>query len=138
VLAPTLPAWYTGKKEISGMAQVVAFVDDLFFQSKLFETAKQVGVELRTCTTPDVLAEEIARSIPRLVVVDLNAHANPLEAVERVHATGHEIPLIGFLSHVQAELAERARAAGFRNVMPRSKFTQNLATILAEAKSETS
>jgi hypothetical protein len=68
----------------------------------------------------------------------LNARANPLEAVERVRASGHEIPLIGFLSHVQADLAEHARAAGCRNVMPRSKFTQNLATILSEAKSETS
>jgi len=27
------------------MAQVVALVDDLFFQAKLLETAKQVGVE---------------------------------------------------------------------------------------------
>jgi hypothetical protein len=32
-------------------------------------------------------------------------------------------------------LAERARAAGCRDVMPRSKFTQNLATILSQAKS---
>jgi hypothetical protein len=34
------------------------------------------------------------------------------------------------------ELAAHARAAGCGTVMPRSKFTQNLATILAEAKSE--
>ena len=120
------------------MAEVVALVDDLFFQARLLETAKQVGVELRMCTTPDALAAEIARGIPKLVVVDLNARANPLEAVERVHATGHEIPLIGFLSHVQAELAEHARAAGCRSGQPPSTFTTNLATILAEAKSETS
>ncbi|HXJ16656.1 MAG TPA: response regulator [Candidatus Polarisedimenticolia bacterium] len=118
------------------MAQVVALVDDLFFQAKLVETARQVGVELRTCTTPDALASEIARSIPKLVVVDLNARANSIEAIERVQASGHEIPLIGFLSHVQTELAEHARAAGCPNVMPRSKFTQNLTTILAEVKSE--
>lgn len=118
------------------MAQVIALVDDLFFQAKLLETARQVGVELRTCTTPDALAAEIAKGIPKLVVVDLNARANPLEAVERVRASCGEIPLIGFLSHVQAELAERARAAGCRDVMPRSKFTRDLATILAQAKSE--
>jgi hypothetical protein len=33
------------------------------------------------------------------------------------------------------ELAEQARAAGCTDVMPRSKFTQHLATILAHAKS---
>jgi CheY-like chemotaxis protein len=118
------------------MAQVVALVDDLFFQMKLIETAKQLGVELRTCTTPDALAAEIEARVPKLIVVDLNAHSNPLEAIERVRTSNQEIPLIGFLSHVQVDLAERARAAGCLDVMPRSKFTQNLATILARAKSE--
>jgi DNA-binding NarL/FixJ family response regulator len=118
------------------MAAVLALVDDVFFQAKLLETAKHVGVDLRTCATPDALAAEIAKEIPGLVVVDLNARSNPLDAVERVCASSRDIPLIGFLSHVQADLAERARAAGCRTVMPRSKFTQNLATILAQAKSE--
>jgi CheY-like chemotaxis protein len=117
------------------VAQVVALVDDLFFQAKLLETAKQVGVELRTCATPEALSAEIAKSAPKLVVVDLNARGNPLQAVEQVRADG-DIPLIGFLSHVQLDLAERARAAGCRDVMPRSKFTRDLATILARAKSE--
>jgi DNA-binding NtrC family response regulator len=118
------------------MAQVVAFVDDLFFQVKLIETARQLGVELRTCTTADALASEIGARVPKLVVVDLNARSNPLEAIQRVRASGPEIPLIGFLSHVQVDLAERARAAGCPDVMPRSKFTQNLATILTRAKSD--
>lgn len=120
------------------MAHVLALIDDLFFQAKLAETARQVGVELRACTTPDALDAEIAKAAPRLVVVDLNAHSNPLEAIERVQASGRGIPLIGFLSHVQVDLAERARAAGCSEVMPRSKFTQNLATILARVKSESS
>ncbi len=118
------------------MAQVLALTDDIFFQAKLLETAKQLGVELRACATPDALAAEIAAAAPKLVVVDLNARANPLEAVERVRASHAGIPLIGFLSHVQVELAERARAAGCRDVMPRSKFTRDLATILSRAKSE--
>jgi DNA-binding NtrC family response regulator len=119
------------------MAQVLALIDDIFFQAKLFETAKQVGVELHTCATPDALDAEIAKESPKLVVVDLNARANPLDAVGRVHTSEPEIPLIGFLSHVQLDLAERARAAGCGEVMPRSKFTQNLATILSRAKSDT-
>ena len=118
------------------MAEVVALVDDLFFQAKILETAKHVGVELRTCSTPDALAEEISKAIPRLIVVDLNARGNPLGAAERVRNSGHEIPVIGFLSHVQVDLAQRAGDAGFREVMPRSKFSKNLATILAQAKSQ--
>ncbi len=118
------------------MAQVVALIDDIFFQAKLLETAKQVGVDLRACATPDALDAEIAKATPRLVVVDLNASSQPFEALERLQASGGKIPLIAFLSHVQVDLAERARAAGCTDVMPRSKFTQNLATILARAKSE--
>jgi len=118
------------------MAQVLALIDDIFFQAKLLETAKQLGVEVRTCTTADALEAEIAKAPPELVVIDLNARSNPLEAIERVQASGRQISLIGFLSHVQVDLAERARAAGCRDVMPRSKFTQNMATILSRVKSE--
>ncbi|MGA8366744.1 MAG: hypothetical protein ACLQMT_02280 [Candidatus Acidiferrales bacterium] len=120
------------------MAQVVALVDDLFFQAKLAETAKQLGVEFSACSTPDALVAEVAKGAAKLVVVDLNARDHPLEAIERLQAAGLTIPLIGFLSHVQQDLAERARAAGCREVMPRSKFTRDLATILARAKSESS
>jgi DNA-binding NarL/FixJ family response regulator len=118
------------------MADVVALVDDLFFQAKLLETAKQVGVNLHACATADALDAEIAKAPPRLVVVDLNAQSEPFRALERMRAAGGAIPLIAFLSHVQVDFAERARAAGCSEVMPRSKFTRDLATILARAKSD--
>jgi len=120
------------------MAHVVALIDDLFFQAKMLETAKLLGVELRTCTTPDAMLAEIAQNPPRLVIVDLNARNNPLGAIERVQDGAGQIPLLGFLSHVQVDLAEKARAAGCHDVMPRSKFARDLATILAQAKSERS
>lgn len=118
------------------MADVVALVDDLLFQSKLMETAKQVGVELRACSTADALAAEISGGAPKLVVIDLNASGDPMEALRRAQAAGPTIPLVAYLSHVQTALAESVRAAGCREVMPRSKFTRDLATILARAKSE--
>jgi CheY-like chemotaxis protein len=120
------------------MAQVVALVDDIFFQAKLLETAKLLGVELRTCGTPDAMLAEIAHNPPRLIVVDLNARNNPLDAVERARASAGHIPLLGFLSHVQVDLAEKARAAGCHDVMPRSKFTRDLATIFGQVKSDRS
>lgn len=119
------------------MAEVLALVDDLFFQAKLLETARWVGVEVHTCSTAEALDDAIAKSAPRLVVVDLNARSEAFKALERIHASGERIPLIGFLSHLEVELAERARAAGCREVMARSSFTENLATILARAKSDT-
>ncbi len=115
------------------MGKVVALVDDIFFQAKLVETARQVGVELKTVTTGAALLAEAAGS-PALVIVDLNARQGAIEALEQLHAAGNAQPVIAFLSHVQVELAERARAAGCQHVLPRSKFTQDLAAILSRAK----
>ncbi len=117
------------------MANVLALVDDLFFQAKMLETARRVGVELKTVVTGDAFLAEAQQSAPALLIVDLNARAGAIEALERLRAAGNERPVIAFLSHVQVELAERARAAGCQQVMPRSKFTQDLAAILAQAKS---
>ncbi|HEX2714822.1 MAG TPA: response regulator [Candidatus Acidoferrales bacterium] len=117
------------------MANVVALVDDLFFQAKMLETARQVGVELKMVTTGDALVAEAQQNAAALVIVDLNARRGAIEALERLRATGNQRPVVAFLSHVQVELAERARVAGCQQVMPRSTFTQNLAAILSQAKS---
>ena len=117
------------------MADVIALVDDLFFQSKLVETARNVGVVVQTVTTGDALVSAAASNPPRLLLVDLNARQGPLDAIERLHASGNPLPVVAFLSHVQTELAEKARAAGCHRVLPRSKFTADLAEILRQAKS---
>lgn len=128
------------------MADVVALVDDLFFQAKMLETARQVGVELKTVTTGEAfLAEALEtgqaggqqteKTLPALLIVDLNARCGALEALERLRAAGNQKPVLAFLSHVQVGLAERARAAGCQQVLPRSKFTRELAAILSGAKS---
>lgn len=116
------------------MSHVVALVDDVFFLAKLVETARQVGVALKTVTTGDALVAEAQQTPPALLIVDLNARQGAIEALEQLHAAGNQLPVVAFLSHVQVELAERARAAGCQQVMPRSKFTQNLAAILSQAK----
>lgn len=115
------------------MARVLALVDDLFFQAKMLETAKHVGVELECVATSEALIERARQKPPALVVIDLNARSGGLEALERL-ASGNYLPVIAFLSHVQVELAERAKRAGCGDVMPRSKFTQNLANIFSRAK----
>jgi DNA-binding NarL/FixJ family response regulator len=120
------------------MARVLALVDDLFFQAKIVETAKHAGVDLGVCATPDALLGEMAKDPPRLVVVDLNARSRPVEALERIQSSARNAPVVAFLSHVETDLAARARAAGLSAVMPRSQFARDLATILAAAKSEPS
>jgi DNA-binding NarL/FixJ family response regulator len=115
------------------MGRVVALMDDLFFQMKLAETAKHLGVEVKVATTPDALLP-LLDPAPRLLIVDLNSRSQPIATIQRLRADKNGVRVIGFLSHVQTELAAQARAAGCDEVLPRSAFTQNLATILAAAK----
>ena len=115
------------------MGRVVALMDDLFFQMKMAETAKHLGIELKVATNGDALLT-LLEPPPKLVIVDLNARSQPIQAIERVRAGKSAVRVVAFLSHVQTELAAQARTAGCDEVMPRSSFTQNLAAILGAAK----
>jgi CheY-like chemotaxis protein len=115
------------------MGRVIALMDDLFFQMKLAETAKQLGVEVKVATNGEALME-LMESAPKLVIVDLNARSQPLRTIEKLRQLRKDIRVVGFLSHVQTELAAQAQAAGCDEVLPRSSFTQNLAAILGVAK----
>jgi CheY-like chemotaxis protein len=116
------------------LVDVVVLVDDLFFQAKIVETARLSEVAIAICGTGDAFVAAVEREHPKLAIADLNARSGALDALERLRASGNQTPLIGYLSHVQTELAERAKAAGCQDVMPRSKFTANLAAILSGAK----
>ena len=115
------------------MPRVVAYIDDLFFQMKLAETAKHLHIEVKVAASPDALLQ-LMDPLPKLVIVDLNARNMPLQAVQRLREQQPTLPIIGFLSHVQTDLAAQAQAAGFQQVMPRSQFTTQLPQILAMAK----
>ncbi len=120
------------------MAQrVVAAVEDLLFRSKISETAEALGVEAGFPRNQRKLLEAIRESPPDLLVPDLNsARFEPLELLRIVKSdeTTQRVPTVGFLSHVQKDLAVTAREAGCDRVMARSAFTKDLPRILAEGE----
>lgn len=115
------------------MTRIVALMDDLFFQMKLAETAKHLGLEVKVAADGDRLFE-LLDPAPGLIIVDLHARNEPLAVIARLRHARPAIPIISFASHVERELIDRARAAGSEDVMPRSAFTRNLADILGRAK----
>ena len=121
--------------------KVVAAVEDLLFRSKISETASTLGVEALFPRSPKRLMTEVQTSPPDLLVLDLNsARFEPLTLLQEVEdddAT-RGIPTVGFLSHVQKDLAVAAREAGCDRVMARSAFTRDLPKILVgDAPSDT-
>ena len=92
------------------MARVVALMDDLFFQMKLAETAKHLGVEVKVAATGEAL-QALLEPPPKLLIVDLNSRSQPIAAIQRLRADKNAVRVVAFLSHVQTELAAQARAA---------------------------
>lgn len=116
--------------------RVVAAVDDLFFAAKIRTTAELLGVPITFAREIETLITAVQQDPPALVVVDLQSQRlDPFALAELVkaHAGFSHIPLIGFCSHVQTELLQRARQSGFDRVMARSAFTKELPEILRSA-----
>ncbi len=118
--------------------RVLAAVEDLLFRSKIQETARALGIEASFPRGPRKLLDALRESPPDLLVLDLNADRyEPLELLRQVKsdAATASVPTVGFLSHVQKELAVAAREAGCDRVKARSAFTKELPEILADGES---
>ena len=111
--------------------RVLAVVTDLFFSVKLSEAAKRNGLALEFVKEGKDLLEK-AKEKPSLIVFDLNFEAaNPLQLIAKLKGNSETrgISLIGYLSHIQAELKQQAQEAGCDMVMARSALSQNLLQI---------
>jgi CheY-like chemotaxis protein len=114
------------------MPKLLAVMSDLFFSVKINDAAKKLGMTAEF-VKDKTLALEKAKSKPPLIILDLNCDtADPLGLVAAIKADPETagIAMIGFVSHVQAELKQRAQAAGCDTVVARSVFAQNLPAIL--------
>ena len=113
---------------------IIAAVDDMVFMSKIRATADSLNVTIRFVRNIDTLFSVAGESRPALIIVDLHTEKlDPLELARRLKSDAElsTVPLLGFYSHVETEVRDQARAAGFDQVMPRSAFSANLAQILA-------
>ena len=111
--------------------RVLAVVNDLFFSVKLSEAAKRSGLALEFVKEGKQVLEK-AGDKPSLIIFDLNFQAvHPLSLISQLKATPEtkSISLIGYLSHVQAELKQQAQEAGCDMVLARSALSQNLPVI---------
>ena len=114
--------------------RVLAAVEDLLFKSKILETADALGVEAFFPRSPKRFIEQAAASPPDLLVLDLNSpRFEPLKLLKELKSdeATNDVPIVGFLSHVQKDLAIAARRSGCDRVMARSAFTKDLPKILA-------
>ncbi|HEY7784868.1 MAG TPA: hypothetical protein VIB00_09080 [Pyrinomonadaceae bacterium] len=113
---------------------IIAAVSDLFFASKIRATAEHLGVEIRFARNLQSLIDTARQYETKMILVDLQGtNIDPIELATALHKDEQlkSIALIGFYSHVETELQERAKAAGYSLVMPRSAFSNQLGQLLS-------
>src|SRR5438067_12989466 len=112
--------------------KVLAVVDDLLFTVKINDAARRAGLDAQFIKSEKDLLDKAAEK-PLLIILDLNSTSvQPLNLISKLKSNGDlkSVSVIGFLSHVQGELKQKAQEAGANMVMARSAFSQNLQQIL--------
>jgi hypothetical protein len=116
--------------------RIFCFIDDLFFQAKIQETSRKLGIKVEFVKGDK---DSVARLFdlpdtekPTLLVFDLNnLNAKPMALIPKFKAKLKKATsIVGFLNHLQGDLKLKAVEAGCDTVMPRSAFSQSLPNLL--------
>jgi hypothetical protein len=99
----------------------------LFFHAKIKTTAEKLGTHVVFVTSYEELMEKLIEKKPNLLIVDLNGFLTPAH-VSSARSKG--VKVVGYLSHVQADLKKKY-AGACDIIMPNSLFSEKLAELLS-------
>jgi len=116
---------------------LLLFAKDLLFETRIRSTAEALGIVLRSARDSRTVLGLLANSGVAGLIVDLDCGEDAVAVVEAARREKAALRIVAFGPHVQAALLERAGAAGADDVMPRSRFTQQLPEILRAMVSTT-
>ena len=104
------------------MARVVAFVPDLLFGSNVLGALRAAGHEVRLVGN----LEETDLHDTEVLVIDLtdDATGRIAAAQSALLRAPQGLRTLAFFSHVEADVRDAARAAGFDLVVPRSRMAR--------------
>jgi len=115
-------------------SRIFAFIEDLFFMAKIQETARKLNVKVEFVKSDKDIADKMQNGDekPSLIIFDLNNNSvKPLTLIPKLKSKLKKgTSIIGFLSHVQGDLKQKAHEVGCDMVLPRSAFSQNLPQLL--------
>jgi PleD family two-component response regulator len=112
--------------------KVVAILSDLMFTVKIQEAARRAGLDTVFVKDSETAMEK-AKEKPAVIILDLNANTiEPLDLIEKLKSNSETkaVSLVGYVSHVQADLKLAAQQKGCDVVIARSAFSQNLPLLL--------
>jgi PleD family two-component response regulator len=115
-----------------GKRRILAVLDDLFFRVKIEDAAKRAGLAIDFVKSEKEAFEKAAQD-PLLIILDLNClSVQPLALIAALKANEatRGVSVLGYVSHVQVELKQKAHDSGCDTVLARSALSQNLPQIL--------
>lgn len=115
---------------------ILALVDDLFFLSRVRETAQQAATPLTICRTIDAFRAQAAATPPDLVLVDMNIRSGDAMTLVRElrgQPAFADVPIVAWIFDAQEERMAEAERAGCSRVLSRGQFTRALPEILRGA-----
>jgi DNA-binding response OmpR family regulator len=107
------------------VARIVAVTPDLLLGSRIEAALSAAGHDVTVAT-------ELANALlddPEAIVADLDA-GDPGALV------GHEVPVLGYYSHVNAETRQAAEEAGVDLIVPRSRLARELPELVERLLSD--
>jgi hypothetical protein len=114
------------------MAQILAFIPDLLFGSRVQATLSAAGHDVVLAADANGVRERLADM--DVLVVDLTdepaVRAGLVESLS-VDGSLEAIATLAFYSHVEAEVRDIAEKAGFDLVIPRSRMAREGADLIA-------
>ena len=109
---------------MSEPAGVVVFVRDLMFSGRILAEARAQQVSVKIVRD----GKELHKENGKRLIVDLNQEGAIEAAVAWKEKQSGEV--VGFVSHVDNETIERARASGIDRVLSRGQFVQVVGELL--------
>ena len=109
---------------------IFALVRDLMFSGRIMAEARAAGVEVKVIRDPAAIEKDA--SAGGLLIVDMNLPGAIASAGQWRSAKGGTV--VGFVAHMDTEAISQGKAAGFDQVLPRSRFVAVLPQMLRASK----
>lgn len=132
------PAGEGAGSESARGGAVFGLVSNIFFASKIAQSAKHCHLAVHNFDKAEPLLEHAKKRAPLLVILDWDgceAEAFKLLKELKANADLKGVPTVGYLSHVKAAVKDEAERAGCHRVYPKSEFTRVLDDILVRYSS---
>jgi len=108
-------------------------VADLMFASQVQGLVRSCNITLQWVRSVEQALERATADAPACLVFDVNLVGEGIDdLVAKLRANPRPPVLIGFGAHVDAASLQRARQAGCKIVLPRSKFVQEVGRCLPQ------